>query len=104
MLWQYKAYDENLKIKDGYAEAKDFKELALLLRQSGWQVLEASKMNAEQVAAHNHLQIMKKRLCEEPIVKGCVPRPTTRELLAKAAVLAFMFCKNKLQNFLRKFF
>lgn len=60
--WEYRAYDKNFKTKSGIAKANNFPELAVNLRQSGLQIIHATKIHPNEVLARNRLDRMKSRL------------------------------------------
>lgn len=62
MIWEYRAYDAKRNICEGKEKANSFSELALMLRQRGLQVLEATKLNEESTLAAIRLAKMRARI------------------------------------------
>lgn len=66
--WQYKAYKTDIsgnrieEIVEGEMSAISFPHLALLLRQRGFQVLHATRLNPDQSIASKRLAKMKARI------------------------------------------
>lgn len=69
-LFEYKAFNSDQQIVTGQEYANNFPHLAFTLRQKGLQVLEATTISADQGAANNALNKMKKRVAPPPIDKN----------------------------------
>ena len=59
MIFKYRAYDSKLEIKEGTIESASFTALALTLRQSGLQVIDATTVSNN--IAEKRLEKMKER-------------------------------------------
>jgi hypothetical protein len=67
--WNYKAYDANFVIHEGYEVAKDFPQLSIILRQRGLQILEATRLTKDGVLAAERYAKMRAKVepeCGDP--------------------------------------
>ena len=76
-FWQYRAYDSHRVVHEGFTTSGEtFVEMAVVLRQNGLVVIDASKIDVNQYRALRKLQQMKNRL-EKPPAKENTPTTQT---------------------------
>lgn len=77
-FWKYRAYDCDRVVHDGFTSVGEtFVEMAVILRQNGLVVIDASKIDASQFRALQKLQQMKNRV-EKPPAPRANNTPTTQ--------------------------
>ena len=65
--YEYRAYDKDLKIHEGFEYAPDFPHLALNLRQRGLQVISATEIHRDRILAEKRLAALKASLTNPPL-------------------------------------
>lgn len=74
--WRYRAYNTQLEIITGLAQAESFHSLALSLRQTGYQIISAESIPQGTYDAELRLSKMRKRMGIDTASR-LLPKPTS---------------------------
>jgi len=89
--WEYRAYDSDLKVHIGNAEAKNFNELLLKLRQGGLQVIDATKLSKDCNLAAVRFKKMQQRVAITEASE--IPIPKDNKSVTILSVIADLLLK-----------